>query len=131
MDTATTSPAWVLRNVALYLDRHGWAPPAERHRLCAPLGTMCLDCAVCMVVYGGIGIGTSTEADDTLIWHTMFALAMCLDGVDWIDDDGDDLDPDGVVYAWQDQSGHTSNAVITKLRDAADQYEYLHPEVRS
>jgi hypothetical protein len=132
MDTASISPAWVLRNVALYLDRHGWTPAGtDRHRLCTPLGTMCLDCAVCMVVYGGIGTGTSTKADDTLIWRTMFALAMCLDGVDWIDEFGEDLDPDAVVYAWEDQPGRTPDAVITNLRDAADEYEYHHPEVRS
>jgi hypothetical protein len=132
--TNTTNPTitvgWVLRNVALYLDRHGWVPArANHHYYCAPLGTLCLDCAMGMVVCGHTG--TPTDGHNTLIQWAWFLLSMCLPGVDWSDEYGEDLDPDAVVFDWEDSPGRTVADVRTALHEAADDGDRIYPEVRS
>jgi hypothetical protein len=121
-------PSRLLRDTALYLQRHGWIQGsyyAHHHTATPPA---CVMGALALVIFGQPfptapytqpGWADYKAAEDALLAH--------LDGI--YQSDGDDSYPDPGLGDWNDQPHRTADQVITALHEAADAYDHTHPAV--
>jgi hypothetical protein len=126
------TPAQVLRDAALYLERHGWTQGDYYALIDSPTRPACALGAICVAVrgtcLGALRASADTPEQRTAIRATADFLAH------WLADH-DDKSPncelgdddailDLVVSDWNDDADRTKADVITTLRRAADDWDH-------
>jgi hypothetical protein len=130
------TPAQVLRDAALYLQRHGWTQGALYDDHLAVIPPACAVGAIRCAIFGG-PIVTATCDQMTQLDPIVGVLA------DHVHDTGNDTpadtgewgsvpgdSPNAIVTDWNDAHGRTANEVIASLRTAADDWDRIHGGTR-
>ncbi|MEV0396917.1 DUF6197 family protein [Polymorphospora rubra] len=129
--TGDITPADLLRNAAVYLERHGW----QQGFLLGlgfdtPYPPACALGAIRMAATGNADdvITTTIPADDYTA--CLLAQAILANHLEPDYDHTNDIEADlnfEVISDWNDDTERTANDVTTALRDAADTWDRQHP----
>jgi hypothetical protein len=126
------TPAHVLRDAALYLERHGWT----RGLLYADhLAVIPPACAVGAIRYAMFGSPVITATNEQMTQADPI-VSVLADYVYDPDNPPPDIDtwasehPNAVVTDWNDTHGRTADEVIAALRAAADDWDRIHGGAR-
>jgi hypothetical protein len=124
--------AQVLRDAALYLQRHGWHQGdfyATTTNTATPTPPACTDGAVRCALFGG---PTTAISQDQLraLERVLGVLAGYIHQFVYDNPDRPVDPPHLIVSDWNDDDARTADDVITTLREAADNWDRIHRGAR-
>jgi hypothetical protein len=124
------TPAVLLRGAALYLERHGWTKGeifanSDTER---PFPAACTIGAINVTAHGRPVLSSTDGADDDLTDSAIRAMRVF---AAWLDPDYDfgfnSTSAIDILGDWNDHDDRTAQEVIEALRDAANEWDGIHP----
>jgi hypothetical protein len=129
-DGVDTTPAQVMRDAALYLERHGWTQRAlYRHTPGEAFPAACAIGALAIVVYGEPldNVHTPDRAETGLFTWVEGIFEDYLDAHDRLTNHDTEPPHQGLgISDWNDDAYRTQTDVIATLRAAAHDWDHTH-----